>query len=413
MADLSEMKKDGIYDVAVIGGGMVGASCALAAAQAGFRVLLLERQQPEFDWPKTSYDLRVSALTRASQYILQNLDAWDVMPEAKVTAYQKMRVWEQQGVGEVCFSADDLGEPNLGHIVENRELVQALWFRIYQQPNIDTRFGAVLSGLELEGEVRVLRFEDGEAVRAQLLVGADGARSRLRELAGIPLTGRDYDQHALVATVQASMGNGQTAWQRFMPSGPLALLPMGDNLFSIVWSNTPQNAADLKAMDEDTFNRQLTQASQSVCGELTLLGERAVFPLRLQRANAYVRTGIALVGDAAHVIHPLAGQGVNLGLLDVGSLIDVLQDARQRGESLGGMGVLRRYERARKGHNLAVQMAMDAFKHLFGNQNPALHLLRNLGLGLADRISPLRRQFERIALGQGIELPALGRRHRP
>jgi 2-octaprenylphenol hydroxylase len=157
------------------------------------------------------------------------------------------------------------------------------------------------------------------------------------------------------------------------------------------------------------FDAQLTAASEAVCGNLQLLGERAAFPLKLRHANNYVQPGLALVGDAAHVIHPLAGQGVNLGLLDAGVLVDTLVAARARREALGGLGVLRRYERARKGHNLAVQMAMDGFKHLFGNQNPALHLLRNLGLGLADRIPVLRRQFERVALGQGIELPSLAR----
>ena len=227
---------------------------------------------------------------------------------------------------------------------------------------------------------------------------------------GIETTGWLYDQHALVATVRAELGNQGTAWQRFMPAGPLALLPLEHDLFSIVWSTSPDRAAALQAMDQDAFNRQLSEASQGCCGQLQLLGERAVFPLRLQRATAYVRPGIALVGDAAHVIHPLAGQGVNLGLLDAGMLVDVLCAARERGEPVGSFGVLRRYERARKGHNLAVQMAMDAFKHLFSNQNPALHLLRNLGLGLADRVPPLRRQFERVALGQGIELPSLGRR---
>lgn len=397
------------FDIAVVGGGMVGASCALAAAQQGLRVALLERSEPASDWPSDSHDLRVSALTRASQVILQNLGAWDAMCAMRVTPYEHMQVWDRRGVGEIRFAAADLGEPDLGHIVENRVIVAALWQQIRAHSGIEVMFGRQLQALESDQNLQCLRFEDGSELCAALLVGADGARSRLRELAGIPLHGRDYDQHALVATVRAGNGNGATAWQRFMPSGPLALLPLQDDLFSIVWSTSPVEVERLKSLDVDQFNRELSAASEHCCGQLSLVGERASFPLRLQRATEYIRPGLALVGDSAHVIHPLAGQGVNLGLLDVGALNDVLIEARARGESLGGFGVLRRYERARKGHNLAVQMAMDGFKHLFSNQNPALHLLRNLGLGLADRIPPLRRQFERVALGQGIELPSLGR----
>jgi len=397
------------YDIIVVGGGMVGASCALAAAQQGFEVALLERAEPTLEWPQESHDVRVSALTRASQCLLQNLDAWPSMQAMRVTPYQYMQVWDRQGLGEIRFAASDLGEPDLGHIVENRVIIAALWQQIARQARIEVLFGRQIDRLQERGGGAALGFADGSEIAADLLIGADGARSRLRELAGIPMQGRDYDQHGVVATVRAGRGNGATAWQRFMPSGPLALLPIQDELFSIVWSTSPAQAGALLDMPVEAFDRQLSEASQHCCGDLHLLGERAAFPLRLQRAATYVRPGLALVGDAAHVIHPLAGQGVNLGLLDMGALIDVLLEARARGERLGAYGVLRRYERARKGHNLAVQMAMDAFKHLFSNQNPALHLVRNLGLGLADRIPPLRRQFERVALGQGIELPSLGR----
>jgi 2-polyprenylphenol 6-hydroxylase len=397
------------YDIAVVGGGMVGASFALAAAREGFRVALLERTAPQLDWLPESFDLRVSALTRASQYMLENLGVWVAMRDMRVTAYDRMRVWDRQGLGEIRFAAADLGEPDLGHIVENRVIVRALWQAIEQQNGIDCLFGHDLQGVELRDGAPALRLDGERALHASLLVGADGARSRLRELAGLQLRGHAYDQHALVATVQAQRGNQSTAWQRFMPTGPLALLPMQNDLFSIVWSTSPDQAEALRQLPAEAFDTQLSAASEHCCGELSLRGERAVFPLRSQKAESYIRPGLALVGDAAHVIHPLAGQGVNLGLLDMAALLDVLLEARARGEPIGRFGVLRRYERARKGHNLAVQMAMDGFKQLFSNQNPALHLLRNLGLGVADHIPPLRRQFERVALGQGIELPSLGR----
>lgn len=397
------------YDIAVVGGGMVGASMAMAVAQQGFSVLLLEREQPPLDWPADSFDLRVSALTRASQYMLTNLGVWEAMQKQRVTSYEQMRVWERQGLGEIAFSAADVGEPDLGHIVENRVILSALWQAIAKQSNIDCQFARSLQALDLGAEMPSLEFDDGSRVTAQLLVGADGARSRLRQLADITMHRSDYAQHAVVATVSAQQGNAATAWQRFMPRGPLALLPVQESYFSIVWSTAPEHAQKLLSMPDAQFDRDLTAASQNCCGELSLQGPRASFPLSLQRASHYVRPGLALVGDSAHVIHPLAGQGVNLGLLDMGVLVDVVCEARERGESPGSFGVLRRYERARKGHNLAVQMAMDGFKHLFSNQNPALFLVRNLGLGLADRISPLRRQFERMALTQGVDLPSLGR----
>lgn len=397
------------YDLVVIGAGMVGASVALAAAQAGFQVLLIERQAPPLSWDQTHRDLRVSALTRASQVLLNNLGVWQALPEQQACAYQDMRVWDARGRGEIHFSAADLGEPDLGHILENRELVAALWRALEDHPAVEVQIGQVTAW---DRQSQRVELADGSSLSAELIVAADGGNSQMRELAGIQTLGHLYDQHALVATVAASQGTGLTAWQRFMPSGPLALLPLSDAVFSIVWSNAPDEVARLKELPSAQFNAALTQASEAVCGELTLLGPRAGFPLRLQRAASYVQPGLALVGDAAHVIHPLAGQGVNLGLLDAGALIDVLSDARAQGRGLGDYGVLRRYERARKGHNLAVQMAMDAFKQLFGNQNPALHLIRNLGLGLADRIPPLRRQFERVALGQGVELPRLSRTSR-
>lgn len=397
------------YDITVVGGGMVGASCALAAAQQGFQVLLFERSQPGTEWSAEPFDLRVSALTRTSQNILHNLGTWSLMAERRVTAYGHMRVWDRLGLGEIHFSAADVGEPDLGHIVENRAITQSLWQLIQQHPNITTMFGVPIESIDTRDEGSTLTLQDGSSLQAALLVAADGARSQVRELAGIATQGHDYQQHGVVATIQAEQGNQATAWQRFMPTGPLALLPIEDKHFSIVWSTSPEHAQQLLDMSADEFNQALTQASESCCGALQLAGERAAFPLRLQKAMQYVKPSVALLGDAAHVIHPLAGQGVNLGLLDMAVLLDVLVEARARGEALGRFGVLRRYERARKGHNLAVQTAMDAFKHLFSNDNPALYVLRNLGLGLADKIPPLRRQFERVALGYGIELPHLGR----
>jgi 2-octaprenylphenol hydroxylase len=397
-------------DIIIVGGGMVGACMALAAAREGFQVTLLEPRQPSLDWTGDDFDIRVSALTRTSETILRNLDVWQGMQQRRVTAYENMHVWDRKGFGEVHFAAEDVGEPNLGHIVENRVIVASLWEQITHQANLKHVADFEIVSIEREGDQTKLIASNGNVLSASLVIGADGARSSVRELVGLTASTSSYDQEGVVCTVKAEQGNASTAWQRFMPTGPLALLPMNEEYFSIVWSTSPEQAQSLVNASEESFNQELTQASEAVCGKLSVVGERAAFPLRKLKAERYVLDGVALIGDAAHVIHPLAGQGVNLGFLDAAMLMDVLTEARAHRESIGAMGVLRRYERARKGHNLAVQSAMDGFKHLFSNNNPALSLIRNLGLGVAHHVSPLRRQFERVALGEGVAVPSLGKR---
>jgi 2-octaprenylphenol hydroxylase len=396
------------HDVAVVGAGMVGAALALALAQRGFSVAVLEAHPPALEWAPESHDLRVSAITRASQHLLQNLGVWSAMAEDRITPYRQMRVWDRAGFGEICFDAVDLGEPDLGHIVENRVIVRALWRALGDQ-GVAVRAPAQLRVLETGEEGAVLELADRSRLRVGLAVGADGARSQVRALAGIGTRGAPYDQHALVATVSAERGNQAAAWQRFMHDGPLALLPLQRDLFSIVWSTRPEQAAHLCDIAEGEFNGALTEASEARLGALCLVGERAVFPLRQQHAARYVGPALALVGDAAHVIHPLAGQGVNLGFLDAAALVDALLDGREQGRPAGALRDLRAYERSRRGHNTATQFAMDAFKHLFGNDSGPLSLARNLGLGVAGRLTPLRRTFERVALGQGPGLPTLSR----
>jgi 2-octaprenylphenol hydroxylase len=397
-------------DIIIVGGGMVGACMALAAAREGYQVTLLEPRQPTLDWAGDDFDIRVSALTRTSETILRNLNVWPGMQQRRVTAYENMHVWDRKGFGEIHFAAGDVGAPNLGHIVENRVIVAGLWEQINHQANITHVADFEITSIERDDDQTKLISSNNDVLSASLVIGADGARSSVRELVGLTASTSSYDQEGVVCTVKAKRGNASTAWQRFMPSGPLALLPMNDDHFSIVWSTSPEHAQSLVNASEESFNQELTQASENVCGILSVVGDRAAFPLRKLKAERYVVDGVALIGDAAHVIHPLAGQGVNLGFLDAAMLIDVLIEARAHRESIGAMGVLRRYERARKGHNLAVQSAMDGFKHLFSNNNPALTLLRNVGLGVAHHVSPLRRQFERVALGEGVTLPSLGKR---
>lgn len=387
---------------------MVGAALALALAQRDFSVTLIEARPPTLEWDSAGYDLRVSAITRASQQLFENLDLWEKVITDRATPYQHMHVWDQAGFGEIHFDAADLAEPDLGHIIENRVLVRALW-QALSATDVRLLAPAAIRSQQCADDGVMLTLDDGSTVQAQVLVGADGARSQVREAAAIGSRSEDYEQQALVATVRAEAGNQATAWQRFLPDGPLALLPMQRNLFSIVWSTTPVEAARLQALDGADFDAELTAASEARLGQLSLLGARAAFPLRLQHAEQYVLPGLALIGDAAHVIHPLAGQGVNLGLLDAGALVDALVAGRTAGRPLGALRTLRPYERARRGHNTATQLTMDGFKHLFGSRAAGISALRNLGLGLAGRIGPLRRRFERVALGQGVELPTLCR----
>jgi 2-octaprenylphenol hydroxylase len=395
-------------DITVIGGGMVGAALALALAQQRFSVVLIEAREPALRWDAGGHDLRVSAISRASQRLLQNLGVWSAIVADRATPYRSMHVWDRAGIGEIHFDAADLAEPDLGHIIENRVIVRALW-QALPSAGVRVLVPAQIRGLTTGDAGAEIRLDDGQIVQTGLVVGADGAGSQVRILAGIGCRSEPYGQQAVVATVSAELGNRATAWQRFMARGPLALLPMQRDLFSIVWSTSPEEAERLCAMSASAFNGVLTEASEARLGQLRLLGERAGFPLRLQHAGHYVKPGLALVGDAAHVIHPLAGQGVNLGFLDAASLVDALVTGRDRGRPPSAMRTLRSYERQRRGHNTATQLAMDALKHLFSNDSGALSLVRNLGLGAAGRVAPLRRVFERLALGDTIDLPTLSR----
>ncbi len=398
--------------VAVVGGGMVGAALAAGLSQQGFQVTLLERQPPAREWPADEVDLRVSALTRASERVLENLDAWPRMAARRVSPYRAMEVWDATGGGRIRFDAADIGEPDLGHIVENRVTRLALWERMEADGRVRIVAPATVTALDNGDDGAALTLEGGRRLRAELVVGAEGANSPLREMAGIASSGWAYDQHAIVATVWPERHHGDTARQRFMPSGPLALLPIDDGRCSIVWSTAPAEAERLMALDDAAFCEALGDASERVLGRILRIGPRGVFPLRLRNADHYVQPGLALVGDAAHGIHPLAGQGVNLGFLDAAELVDVLVAARRAGRPLGGMPTLRRYERARRSADMEMLALMDLFKRLFSNDLPPLRLLRNLGLRLADASGPLKGLLVRRAMGLAGELPSLAR-YRP
>jgi 2-octaprenylphenol hydroxylase len=406
---MTEQETQDRFDLVIAGGGMVGGALGCALGEKGFRVAVVELREPAREWPADEVDLRVSALTRASQRILENLGVWPAMCGMRVSPYREMRVWDALGDGSIHFDAASIGEPDLGHIVENRITQLALWDRLAGLDTVERICPERIEGFEYEDGIQTIRLGSGREIRAPLLVGAEGANSPVREMAGIGSSGWAYDQHAIVATIWTERHHGFTARQRFMPNGPLAFLPIDDGRCSIVWSTSPEEEARLMGLGDADFCHELTQASDHMLGEVRKVGPRAAFPLRLRNADRYVQPGLALVGDAAHGIHPLAGQGVNLGFLDAMTLVDVLEETRLSDRALGGMVTLRRYERARTGANLAMLGAMDVFKRLFSNENPPLSFIRNLGLNLADASGPAKHLMIRRAMGLAGELPSLAR----
>ena len=395
------------FDILVVGGGMVGAACACAVSGKGLSVALIESRAPLRHWPSGEVDLRVSALSRASQRILQRLGAWDRIADLGASPYRQMHVWDAVGGGQIHFDSQDLGEPDLGRIVENRAIQLALWEQLESAGDVLLLCPAGIVDMEPGTDGTRLLLTDGRYLSARLLVGADGRDSLIRELAGIGTEGWEYGQRAIVANVRPAGWHQETAWQRFLPTGPLAMLPLSDGRCSIVWSADDARAAQLMSIDDQGFSDALTDASECRLGRLTVDGPRASVSLRLQHAKQYAKPGIALIGDAAHAIHPLAGQGVNLGLLDAAELASAIDLAVARGRDPGGLWALRHYERGRRGDNLAMLAAMDGFKRLFGNDQPPLAGLRSLGLALADRIVPLKHLLMERALGLGTHLPPL------
>ena len=378
---------------------MVGASLACALGDSTLKIAVIEGEEAPLSWPPQGYDMRVSAITRASQRFLEQVGAWPAMCAERVAPYREMHVWDATGSGSIHFDAADVGEPDLGHIIENRVITKALVQRARSLGNVQWICPAVPRRLFLRSDCAQLQLDDGSELRAQLLVGADGGRSWVRQQAGIRVDTQHYQQSALVTTVKTERHHQHTAWQRFLPTGPLAFLPLTDGYSSIVWSTSPEEAERLLESNKDVFKAELEQAFDSRLGAITELGPRGVFPLKGRHAAHYVNAHLALIGDAAHTIHPLAGQGVNLGFADACALAEVILEAHAAKKAIGAFKTLRRYERNRRADNQLMLDSMDAFKRLFSNDNTGLSLLRNLGLDLVDRAGPVKQFFATRAMG--------------
>ena len=399
------------FDLVIVGGGMVGlATAALVAREprlAGQRVAVVEKATPRAP-VDGDLDLRVSALSRASERVLAAAGAWPAI-EPHACPYERMVVWDAASTPEAAdalrFDAAEAGEPDLGHIVENLRVQWAL----AESPALRgvTQLRAGLDALEIGADAVKIGLDDGRGVTAGLVVGADGGPSKVRELCGISRGGWSYGQVAVVAHLEPERPHRNTAWQRFLPEGPLALLPLGDCRVSLVWTTTPQAATSLAEADPAEFGRRVTESSAGVLGALRLASGRAGFPLALWHAREYVRPRLALVGDAAHTIHPLAGQGVNLGFLDAASLVEVLAEAADSGTDPASLRALRRYARWRRAENAVMLGACDTINRTFGERSVAVAGLRRLGLAAVGAQAPVRRLLMRRALGLAGDLPAI------
>ncbi|MFM5149910.1 FAD-dependent 2-octaprenylphenol hydroxylase [Aeromonas hydrophila] len=396
-------------DVVIVGGGMVGLGLAAALKGSALKVAVVEGQLPEPALDEAP-DNRVSALSLASQRILQQVGAWRGIEARRLQPYGQMEVWEQDSFGRIAFDAASLRQPELGHIVENRVIQLALLEAILDGDNIQLLSPARASSLQSGEAGSLLLLEDGRALSAKLVVAADGAHSWVRRQADIPLTSWDYGHHALVATVRCAEPHEAVARQIFTPEGPLAFLPLWQpDLCSIVWSVPAARAEALCQCDEEQFNRQLTTAFDGRLGLCKVEGARSAIPLTARYARDFARERLVLVGDAAHTIHPLAGQGVNLGLLDAAALAEQILRNQAAGKDIGRLANLRSYERWRKSEAASMLAAMEGLKRLFAGANPLKKLVRGAGLCAFDLLTPLKQSVIRAAMGQEGELPALAK----
>ena len=397
------------YDILIVGGGMVGSLLACALGGADFKVAVLERTPPTLP-SEGDFTMRVSAVTLASAAIFQAVGAWAAM-QARACPVREMRIVDATGSGSIHFDAAEIGEPCLAYIIENSVIQTALVERLYRFTNIHWVCPAEIADFDIKHDGSTVTLTDGRLLGARLIVGADGADSATRRAAGIDSQRLQLDQKGIVATVRTGKPHADTARQRFLPTGPLAFLPLAEpHTCSIVWSADNALADELLALDDATFRARLQATFGDDLGIIEALGPRAAFPLALSHAHHYTAEGLALIGDAAHTVHPLAGQGVNLGFLDAAALAEVLLDARAAKRDIGAHAMLRRYERWRKADNLATVAVTGGFKYLFGNDLPVVRELRNLGLGLTDAATPIKNRIIRRAAGLEGDLPRLARR---
>ena len=399
------------FDIVIVGGGAVGSAVASLLGQITktvqgvkqqLKIALIETSEPP-QFNPSQVDPRVAALTEKTRLIFEQIGIWNQVVAKRACAYKAMNVWDAEGTGRITFDCQQVQQPNLGHIVENSALVSTLIDHLKQQSNIELYCPANIVDFQLQQDAITLTLDNHSVLSAQLLIAADGANSAVREHFQFATKQWDYGQHAIVTTITTENPNQLTAWQRFMPTGPLAFLPLNnigdDHCCSIVWSQDTTEAKRLMALEDDQFCQQLSRASEHCLGEVLKIEKRHLIPLRQSHATDYVMPRVALIGDAAHSIHPLAGQGANLGFSDAQVLAEEIAKAFARDLDLGDESVLKPYQRRRKPENLATMAAMEGFKRLFGSQNSTLRLLRNYGLSAINGLGAIKNKLIKQAMG--------------
>jgi len=399
--------KDSAYDVAIIGAGMVGATLASLLSRSGFRVALVEAVEPRAFDAGAEIGLRVSAISPGSSAILDQAGAWKQISAQRVRPYRRMQVEDGVELDPLLFDAPVFNLESLGTIVENALLQWSVWQVVSSGGLVDIFCPDQLESLQLCGEQNLVSLKSGKLITARLVVGADGAASRVRKTMGVRQDHYAYNQHALVAVVSKQKPNPGVAWQRFLTGGPLAFLPLADGRSSIVWTRPSAEAERLLSLDDDAFIGELDAASSGWLGKVESIGTRAVFPLSMRLSECYASRRTVLMGDAAHVVHPLAGQGVNLGFADAAGLTESLITARLMGGDIGSPAVLHSYDRWRRSESEAMAFGMHAIRSLFGIES--LSPLRRIGMAMVKRSWTIRDLFLQRAAGTDVSAPKLAR----
>ena len=384
---------------------MSGGACALALARQGLNVSVIDRNH--LNQYTRSEPSRVSAINLASENILTHLEVWDEILVSLPQTFERIEVRDEGNSGTISFDAADLGLAHLGHIVSNEAMTRALHHSLDKEQRVSLCLGHAPTAIASADSSVTVTLETGETISARILIGADGANSRVRELAGITHQESSYGHMAIVATVKPELPHASCARQRFLASGPLAFLPLANNECSIVWSADTEKADQLLSLEDEAFALELAEAFQHHLGSIQKVSPRAKFPLVRRHAVNYIGERIALIGDAAHTVHPLAGLGANQGFADAAALFEVISNASLQNRDLASRSVLRRYERWRRGENALVLKVMDGFHGLFGTDNTALSRLRGLGLNLTDNAPLIKETLVRYAVGLEGDLPQL------